>query len=132
MPSLPQGIKLNELLAAPLVEAMRQELEAKLAEKNAEVARRETQLRQEEQSAAAARQQIDAHIEEDIRCERHSRKFVNMAGVNQSVVDPPSKYLIYKFQRCDQFSERSSRIDSNEDELEKHAGLRTPRSEFPI
>ena len=46
-PHCHKEIKLTESLAAPLVEATRQEFEQKLAEKDAEVARRETQLRAE-------------------------------------------------------------------------------------
>jgi hypothetical protein len=65
-------IKLTESLAAPLVEATRQEFEQKLAQKETEVARREVQLRAEEQSVAAARQQIDAQIEEGIRQQRQT------------------------------------------------------------
>jgi hypothetical protein len=71
-PHCHKEIKLTESLAAPLVEATRQEFEAKLAEKDSEVARRETQLRAEEQSVAAARQQIDAQVEEGIRRERQT------------------------------------------------------------
>jgi hypothetical protein len=55
----------------------------------------ETELRTDEQSLAMARQQIDVQVEQGIRRERRSRKFVNMAGANQRVVDPSSKYLIY-------------------------------------
>jgi hypothetical protein len=71
-PHCHKEIKLNESLAAPLVEATRMEFESKLAQKDSEVARRETQLRQEEQSVAAARQQIDTQIEEGIRLERQT------------------------------------------------------------
>jgi len=71
-PHCHKEIKLNESLAAPLVEATRLDFESKLAEKDLEVARRETQLRQEEQSVAAARQQIDAQIEEGVRHQRQT------------------------------------------------------------
>jgi hypothetical protein len=71
-PHCHKEIKLTESLAAPLVEATRQEFERKLAEKDTEVARREAQLRAEEQSVAAARNQIDAQIEEGIRRERQT------------------------------------------------------------
>ncbi len=71
-PHCHKEIKLNESLAAPLVEATRLEFEQKLAEKDSEVARRETELRAGEQSVAAARQQIDAQIEEGIRRERQT------------------------------------------------------------
>ena len=71
-PHCHKEIKLTESLAAPLVEATRQEFELKLAEKDSEVARRETELRAGEQSLATARQQIDAQIEEGIRRERQT------------------------------------------------------------
>lgn len=71
-PHCHKEIKLNESLAAPLVEATRLEFETKLAQKDDEVARREAQLRQEEQSLAAARQQVGAEIEAGIRRERQT------------------------------------------------------------
>ena len=71
-PHCHKEIKLNESLVAPLVEATRQEFEAKLSQKDDEIARREAQLRQEEQSLAAARQQVDAEIETGIRRERQT------------------------------------------------------------
>jgi hypothetical protein len=71
-PHCHKEIKLTESLAAPLVEATRQEFETKLAEKETEVALRETQLRQGEQSLAVARQQVDAEIEAGIRRERQT------------------------------------------------------------
>ena len=71
-PHCHKEIKLTESLAAPLVEATRQEFEQKLAEKDLGVARREAELRAGEQSVATARQQIDAQIEEGIRRERQT------------------------------------------------------------
>ena len=71
-PHCHKEIKLTESLAAPLVEATRQEFELKLAEKDLGIARREAELRAGEQSVATARQQIDAQIEEGIRRERQT------------------------------------------------------------
>ncbi len=71
-PHCHKEIKLTESLAAPLVEATRQEFETKLSQKDDEIARREAQLRQEEQSLATARQQVDAEIEAGIRRERQA------------------------------------------------------------
>jgi hypothetical protein len=71
-PHCHKEIKLTESLAAPLVEATRQEFEQKVAQKDLEVARRETQLRAEEQSVAAARQQITVEIDAGIRRERQT------------------------------------------------------------
>jgi hypothetical protein len=71
-PHCHKEIKLTESLAAPLVEATRQEFQAKLAEKDLEVASREVELRAGEQSLAAARQQIDAQIEEGVRQQRQT------------------------------------------------------------
>ena len=65
-------IKLTESLAAPLVEATRQEFEAKLAQKDTEIARRETHLRAEEQSLAAAKRQVADEIEAGVRRERET------------------------------------------------------------
>jgi hypothetical protein len=71
-PHCHKEIKLTESLAAPLVEATRQEFERKLTEKETEVAHREAEVRAGQLSVAAARQQIDAQIEEGIRRERQA------------------------------------------------------------
>jgi hypothetical protein len=65
-------IKLTESLAAPLVEATRQEFESKLAEKDTEVARREAGVRVEEWKLAEAQRNIDKQITEGIRREREA------------------------------------------------------------
>jgi hypothetical protein len=65
-------IKLTESLAAPMVEAMRSEYEAKLAEKDTEIARREAAVRDQEQSVAAAKRQVADEIEAGVRRERES------------------------------------------------------------
>lgn len=69
---------------------------------------------------------------EGILRERHSIKFVYTADAKQRVVDPASKYLIYKHPKMRSICERISQIGLNDDELEKHPELRTPRSEFDI
>jgi hypothetical protein len=63
-------IKLTESLAAPLVEATRQEFESKLAQKDTEVARREAAVRDEERNLAEAQRKVDEQIAEGIRRER--------------------------------------------------------------
>jgi hypothetical protein len=63
-------IKLTESLAAPLVEATRQEFESKLAQKDIEVARREAAVRDEERKLTEAQRKIDEQIAEGIRRER--------------------------------------------------------------
>lgn len=65
-------IKLTESLAAPLVEATRQEFEKKLNEKDTEVARREAAVREQEQSVATARKQVAEKIAEGVRRERQT------------------------------------------------------------
>ena len=62
-------IKLNESLAAPLVEATRREFETKIAEKDTEIARREAAVRDQEQSVAAAKRHVADEIEAGIRRE---------------------------------------------------------------
>jgi hypothetical protein len=71
-PHCHKEIKLNESLAAPLVEATRREFETKLAEKDTEIARREAAVREQEQSVAAAKRQVADEIEAGVRRERES------------------------------------------------------------
>ncbi len=69
-PHCHKEIKLNESLAAPLVEATRREFETKLAEKDTEIARREAAVRDQEQSVAAAKRHVADEIEAGVRRER--------------------------------------------------------------
>jgi len=71
-PHCHKEIKLTESLAAPLVEATREEFEAKLAEKDTEIARREAAVRNQEQSLAAAKRQVADEIEAGVRRERET------------------------------------------------------------
>jgi hypothetical protein len=71
-PHCHKEIKLNESLAAPLVEATRHEFERKLAEKDTEIARREAAVRAQEQSVAAAKRQVADEIEAGVRRERET------------------------------------------------------------
>jgi hypothetical protein len=71
-PHCHKEIKLNESLAAPLVEATRREFETKLAEKDTEIARREAAVRDQEQSVAAAKRQVADEIEAGVRRERET------------------------------------------------------------
>ena len=65
-------IKLTESLAAPLIEATRQEFEHKLASKDTEVARREAAVRDEERKLTEAQRDIDKQVAERIHIEREA------------------------------------------------------------
>jgi hypothetical protein len=69
-PKCQTQIRLTESLAAPLLEATRQEYEQKLAAKDCEVARREAEVREQEQSLTRAQQEIEDQIAEGIRKQR--------------------------------------------------------------
>ena len=63
-------IKLTESLAAPLVAAVRSELEEKIARNNSEVAKRETAIREKEAAVAAARASIDEQVTAKLESQR--------------------------------------------------------------
>ncbi len=63
-------IKLTESLAAPLLEATRQEYEKRLAKKDLDVAKREDGLRKREEALEKARESIDSQVAERLRQER--------------------------------------------------------------
>ena len=69
-PSCATEIKLTESLAAPLIEATRQEYEAKVAKKEREVAAREASLRDQHKALEQARNAIDEQVAEKLRSER--------------------------------------------------------------
>jgi hypothetical protein len=61
-PKCKTKIKLTESLAAPLIEATRQEYERKIALKDADVAAREAALRKEQKAVAKAQESIDEQV----------------------------------------------------------------------
>ncbi len=69
-PKCKTEIKLTESLAAPLIEATRQEYEKRLAQKDTEITKRETSLREREGAIVKAKQTIDDQVAEKIRQER--------------------------------------------------------------
>ena len=69
-PNCKKEIKLTDSLAAPLVEATRQDYEQRLAAKDSEIARREAAVRQQEQSVAKAQKDVEDQIAIGIRRER--------------------------------------------------------------
>ena len=69
-PTCGTEIKLTESLAAPLVAAVRSELEEKIARNNSEVAKRETAIREKEAAVAAARASIDEQVTAKLESQR--------------------------------------------------------------
>ena len=69
-PACRKEIKLTESLAAPLVDAMCRDLEAKMAEKDNEISRREAAAREQEQNIVVAKKHLDDEIQAGIRRER--------------------------------------------------------------
>ena len=69
-PSCKSEIKLNESLAAPLLEATRVEYEKKLKSKETDFATREAALKTRESALSEARETIDAEVAEKLRHER--------------------------------------------------------------
>ena len=61
-PSCSTEIKVTESLAAPLIQATRQEYEAKIALKEGDISRREAALKAELEAIAAAKQSIDEQV----------------------------------------------------------------------
>lgn len=69
-PTCSTEIKLTESLAAPLLKAVRQEYEAKIAEKDSDVAKREEALRAQQKAVANAQKAIDEQVAEKLKAER--------------------------------------------------------------
>jgi hypothetical protein len=69
-PSCSTEIKLTESLAAPLIQATRQEYETKIALKEREVSIRESALRDQQRVVEEARNTIDEQVAEKLRSER--------------------------------------------------------------
>lgn len=65
-----QDFKLNETLAAPLVEGVRREYENRLASKETEMAARQADLRAKEEALAKAKEDIEGQVADKMRRER--------------------------------------------------------------
>ncbi len=59
-------IKLTESLAAPLIEATRQQFEAKLAQKDEEISQREQSLREKEKQVSDAKRTLEKQISDQV------------------------------------------------------------------
>ena len=66
-PNCRTEIKLTESLAAPLIEATRQQYEEKVAESEANIASRESALRQQQDALAEAEKSIEDQVESKLR-----------------------------------------------------------------
>lgn len=69
-PSCQTEIKLTESLAAPLLQATRKELEAKIAAKDADIAKREDAIKAQQKALEDQRKAIDEQVAEKIKTER--------------------------------------------------------------
>ncbi|SDX09810.1 DUF2130 domain-containing protein [Nitrosomonas oligotropha] len=69
-PNCATEIKLTESLAAPLIQATRQEFEAKLAQKEADVSKREATLKAQQRSLEDAQKTVDEQVASKLKAER--------------------------------------------------------------
>lgn len=69
-PNCRHEVKLTESLAAPLLEATRQQFQQQLSAKDAEMTRRETQLKEQQAVLAKARESIDEQVAAKLKSER--------------------------------------------------------------
>ena len=69
-PNCKHELKLTESLAAPLIQATRQQFEAKIAEKDRNIAEREAALRTEQEAVARARDTVAEQVAAQLRAER--------------------------------------------------------------
>jgi uncharacterized Zn finger protein (UPF0148 family) len=65
-PKCKTEIRLTESLAAPLIEATRQQFEEKLSQKDEEIAQREQVLRNKEKQVAEAKRAIEQQVSEQV------------------------------------------------------------------
>lgn len=66
-PNCKTEIKLNESLAAPLVEAIKKDYESRLAKRDVDIAARESALLREKEGLAKAKASIEAEVAEKVR-----------------------------------------------------------------
>ena len=78
-----RDFKLNETLAAPLVDGVRREYENRLASKDAEVAARQEELRAREAAVGKARDEIDAQVADDRERAHRPRDGAGVGGAGR-------------------------------------------------
>jgi hypothetical protein len=69
-PNCKSEIKLTESLAAPLIEATRQQFEHTIAEKEADIAKREAAISEQKAAIERAREAIDEQVSQKLKAER--------------------------------------------------------------
>ncbi len=69
-PNCKTEVKLTETLAAPLIEAVRRDADAKMRQKEREIAKREEAIRQQQDAVTQAREAMEAEVTERMKAER--------------------------------------------------------------
>ncbi len=69
-PNCSAEIKLTESLAAPLIQTVRREYEAKMAQKEADVSKREAEVRAQQEAVKNAQKAIEDQVAEKLKTER--------------------------------------------------------------
>ena len=69
-PKCKNEIKLNESLAAPLIESTKREYEARLVQKDTDIASRQKALQEREDSLSKAKESLDSQVAEKMKLER--------------------------------------------------------------
>ena len=69
-PNCSTEIKITESLAAPLIQTVRKQYEAKIAQKEADVSKREAEVRAQQEAVKDAQKAIDNEVAERIKTER--------------------------------------------------------------
>ena len=77
-PACKTEIKLAESLAAPLIESIRRQYEAQLAQKESEVSKREAAIKEQQASIAKAQESIDEQVNAKIK--NGARKYCRRGG----------------------------------------------------
>ena len=69
-PKCKNEIKLNESLAAPLIESTKREYEARLVQKDTDIASRQNALQEREDALSKAKESLDSQVAEKLKLER--------------------------------------------------------------
>ena len=69
-PNCKSEIRLTESLAAPMIEAVRQDSERRIREKDSEIVRREADLRRQMEQLATDRASVEQRVQQELAAER--------------------------------------------------------------
>ena len=109
-PNCKSEVKLNESLAAPLIEATRRQYEQKMSAKNAEMLGREAAIRDQQAILQQAQESIDEQVAAKVKTERASIAAQEATRARAALADDLAKAQMEKAEAQDLLKQRDAKL----------------------